>query len=146
MELTPKLNENVMDAIAEALKHLKPRPAVERVLTARLTGKWAHYCQVLLAYSPSEFGLAYVNLTKPSEPKVTIHDAQSKGGKFATAKEIKRLKRQEKALAAKAAKEAKKANVKTQPQPKPKTGKTPIVKFDPKLPTLEGASMRQVKK
>src|SRR5579871_3395873 len=57
MALTPKLNENVMDAIAEALKSLKPRPAVDRVLTARLTGKRAHYCQILLAYSPSEFGV-----------------------------------------------------------------------------------------
>jgi hypothetical protein len=50
MELTPKLNENVMEAISEALKGLKPRPAVDRVLTARLTGKWGHYCQVLLKY------------------------------------------------------------------------------------------------
>ena len=136
MELTPKLNENVMDAISEALKGLKPRPAVDRVLTARLTGKWAHYAQVLLAYAPDSYGLAYVNLTKPSEPKVTIHDSQSKGGKHATAKELKRLKRIEKALAAKAAREAKAKASKT----------VPVVKFDPKLPTLEGASMRQVKK
>ena len=107
MKLTPKLNKQVMDAIADAIKGLRPRPAVDRVLAARTTGKWAHYCQVLLAYSPSEYGLAYVNLTKPSEPKVTIHDAQSKGGKFVTAREIKRLKRQEKALAAKADREAK---------------------------------------
>jgi hypothetical protein len=137
MELTPKLNENVMDAISEALKGLKPRPAVDRVLTARLTGKWGHYAQVLLTYSPSEFGVAYVNLAKPSEPKVTIHAAESKGGKHATAKELKRLKRIEKREAAKLAREEKaKATTKKM---------LPIVKFNKDLPTLE-AGPRQVKK
>jgi hypothetical protein len=143
MELTPKLNENVMDAIAEALKGLKPRPAVDRVLTARLTGKWGHYAQVLLTYSPSEFGVAYVNLAKPSEPKVTIHDAESKGGKHATAKELKRLKRIEKREAAKAkAAERKPATVKV----KSTTKKMPVVAFNKDLSTLEGSSERQVKK
>jgi hypothetical protein len=91
MELKGKLNAQVMAAIAEALKDLKPRPAVDRVLTARLSGKWQHYCQVLLTYSPDTYGLAYVNLTKPSEPKVKIHDAESRGGKAISGKEIKRL-------------------------------------------------------
>jgi hypothetical protein len=120
MELTPKLNEKVMEAIAEAIKGLKPRPAVDRVLTARLTGKWMHYCQVLLTYSPDTYGLAYVNLSKPSEPKVTIHDAESRGGKAISGKEIKRLKRQEKALAAKAAREEK-AKAKTAEPKAPKS-------------------------
>ena len=100
--MTPKLNERVMDAISEAIKGLKPRAAVDRVLTARLTGKWTHYAQVLLAYSPTEFGIAYVNLDKPSEPKVKVHDAESKAGKFATAKELKRLAKAEKKLERKA--------------------------------------------
>ena len=102
MELTPKLNESVMKAIQAALKDAKPRPAVDRILTARLTGKWTHYVQVLLAYSPTEFGIAYVNLDKPSEPAVKIHGAGSKAGKFATAKELKRLAKAEKRLERKA--------------------------------------------
>jgi hypothetical protein len=91
-----------MDAIGEAIKGLKPRPAVDRVLTARLTGKWTHYAQVLLAYSPTQFGIAYLNLDKPSEPKVKVHDAESKAGRFATAKELKRLAKAEKKLERKA--------------------------------------------
>jgi hypothetical protein len=102
--MTPKLTEKVMDAIGDAIKGMKPRPAVDRVLTARLTGKWTHYAQVLLAYSPTEYGIAYVNLDKPSEPNVKVHDAKSKAGKFATAKEVKRLAKAEKRLARKAAK------------------------------------------
>jgi len=102
--MTPKLTEKVMDAIGEAIKGIKPRPAVDRVLTARLTGKWTHYVQVLLGYSPTEYGIAYVNLDKPSEPKVKMHDAKSKAGRFATAKEVKRLAKAEKRLARKAAK------------------------------------------
>lgn len=141
MELTPKLQENVMAAIAEAIKGMKPRPAVDRILAARTTGKWGHYCQVLLAYSPSEFGVAYVNLAKPSDPKVKIHDAESKGGKHATAKELKRLKRIEK-REEKSKAEPKPATVKV----KATTKKMPVVKFDPGLSTLEGTSMRQVKK
>jgi hypothetical protein len=105
--MTPRLSERVMDAIGDAIKGLKPRPAVDRVLTARLTGKWTHYAQVLLAYSPKEYGIAYVNLDKPSEPKVRVHDGQSKAGKFATAKELKRLAKAEKRLERKAKAEAK---------------------------------------
>jgi hypothetical protein len=101
-KMTPKLNVRVMDAIGDVIKGLKPRPAVDRVLTARLTGKWTHYAQVLLAYSPTEFGIAYVNLDKPSEPKVKVHDAASKAGKFATAKELKRSAKAEKRLERKA--------------------------------------------
>jgi hypothetical protein len=100
--MTPKLNERVMDAIAEAIKGLKPRPVVDRVLTARVSGKWSHYAQVLLTYSPTEFGIAYVNLNKPSEPTVKIHEAGSKAGKFVTAKEMKRLAKAEKRLERKA--------------------------------------------
>ena len=102
--MTPKLTEKVMDAIGEAIKGVKPRPAVDRVLTARLTGKWTHYAQALLAYSPTEYGIAYVNLDKPNEPKVKVHDGKSKAGRFATAKEVKRLAKAEKRLARKAAK------------------------------------------
>jgi len=142
MALTPKLNENVMDAIAEALKSLKPRPAVDRVLTARLTGKRAHYCQILLAYSPSEFGVAYVNLSKPSEPKVTIHDPQSKGGRHATAKELTRLKRIEKAVERKAARQEK-LKAKAAESPKAfKTNPVRTVKFDLSLTTLENTVRR----
>jgi len=105
--MTPKLSEKVMDAIGEALKGLKPRPAVDRVSTTRLTGEWTRYVQVLLAYTPKEYGIAYVNLDTPSQPKVKIHDAQSKAGRFATAKELKRLAKAEKRLECKAKAEAK---------------------------------------
>lgn len=127
--MTPKLNERVMDAIGEAIKGLKPRPTVDRVLTARLAGKWTHYAQVLLAYSPTEFGIAYVNLDKPSEPKVKFHDAASKAGKFATAKELKRLAKAEKRLAQKVKADAVK-----------------VVAYDPKLPTVPDQPTRMVKK
>jgi hypothetical protein len=100
--MTPKLEGRVLDAIGEAIKGLKPRPVVDRVLAARVTGKWGHYAQVLLVYSPTEFGVAYVNLNKPSEPAVKIHEAGSKAGKFATAKELKRLAKAEKKLERKA--------------------------------------------
>lgn len=105
--MTQGMKEKMLDTIGKALKNVKPRPAVDRILTARLTGKWTHYAQALLAYSPTEFGIAYVNMDKPSEPTVKIHDAASKQGRFATAKELKRLAREEKALAKKQA--AKKA-------------------------------------
>lgn len=98
--MTPSTKaEKLLDAVSKALKDVKPRPAVDRILTARTTGKWTHYAQVLLAYSPAEFGIAYVNMDKPSEPKVKIHDAKSKAGRFVTAKELRRLKKAEKALA-----------------------------------------------
>jgi hypothetical protein len=96
--MTPKQDTQIKDAIGKALKGLTPRPAVDRVLVARLTRKWTHYVQVLLAYSPTEYGLAYINLDKPSEPKVKVHDAASKAGRFATAKELKRLAKAEKKL------------------------------------------------
>jgi hypothetical protein len=127
--MTPKLNERVMDAIGGAVKGLKPRPAVDRVLTARLTGKWTHYAQVLLVYSPTEFGIAYVNLDAPSEPKVKVHDAASKAGRFATAKERKRLAKAEKRLGQKVKAEAVK-----------------VAQYDPKLPTLPNQPTRMVKK
>ena len=41
MELTPALKEKVEKAIQAALKDVKPRPAVDRLLAARVTGKWA---------------------------------------------------------------------------------------------------------
>jgi hypothetical protein len=129
MELTPKLNESVMKAIQAVLKDARPRPAVDRVLTARLTGKWTRYAQVLLAYSPTEFGIAYVNLDKPSEPKVKVHDAASKAGRFATATELKRLAKAEKRLA---------QNVKAEA--------VKVVQYDPKLPTLPNQSTRMAKK
>ena len=61
---------------------------------------------MLLAYTPKEFGVAYINLDK--EPKVKIHDGASKAGKFATAKELKRLAKAEKRLAKAEAKTASK--------------------------------------
>jgi hypothetical protein len=127
--MTPKLNERVLDAIGEAVKGLKPRPAVDRVLRARLTGKWTHYAQVLLAYSLTEYGIAYVNLDKPSEPKVKVHNAASKAGKFATAKELKRLAKAEKRLAQKIKAEAVK-----------------VVAYDPNLPTVPDQQTRMAKK
>jgi hypothetical protein len=154
MELTPKLNEQVMDAIAEAIKGLKPRPAVDRVITARLTGKWTHYVQVLLTYTPDTYGLAYCNIDKRSDIKVKIHDGESKAGKFISGKELRRLKGIEKREAAKLLREEKakakgagpsKAEPKTV-KVKATTKKMPVVKFDKDLPTLEGRSMRQVKK
>ena len=96
------------------------------MLVARLTGKWTHYAQVLLAYTPKEYGIAYVNLEKPSEPKVKIHDAASKAGRFATAKELKRLAKDEKRLASK------------------KTVK--VVPYDPKILTLPDQPTRMMSK
>jgi predicted transcriptional regulator len=148
MELTPKLNEQVMDAISEAIKEIRPRPAVDRILTARVTGKWTHYVQVLLAYTPDTFGLAYCNIDKPSAIKVKVHDADSKCGRHATAKELRRLKRIEKATERKTAREQKaKAKAAEVPKaPKTKTAKkVRVVPFDPSLPTLENTASRQVK-
>jgi hypothetical protein len=80
-------------------------------------------------YSPKEFGIGYVNMDKPSEPTVKIHDAKSKAGKFATAKELRRLAKAEKRLAQKVKAEAVK-----------------VVPYDPKLLTLPNQPTRMVKK
>jgi hypothetical protein len=100
--MTSKQEKTILDAVGKGLKDAKPRPAVDKVLTARLTGKWTHYAQILLAYSPKEFGIVYVNLDKPSEPTVKIHGPETKQGKFATAKELRRLAKAEKRVAGKA--------------------------------------------
>ena len=72
MELTPALKEKVEKAIQAALKDVKPRPAVDRCVAARTTGKWAHYCQYLTEYAPGKFGVIYVGLP---DLKVKIHEA-----------------------------------------------------------------------
>ena len=99
MELTPALEEKVEKALQQALKDVKPRPAVDRVVGIRLTGRYTHYVQYLLAYTPKTFGVAYVNINKPSEPQVKINDPSSSSGKLWTGKELRRLARQEKKLA-----------------------------------------------
>jgi hypothetical protein len=96
MELTPKLNESVMKAIQAALKDVKPRPAVDRLLAARVTGKWAHYCQFLTEYKPGVFGVIYVGLP---ELKVTVHEPDSRSAKIAARKETIRRRKQETKLA-----------------------------------------------
>ncbi|MGB8789314.1 MAG: hypothetical protein WCC98_16750 [Candidatus Acidiferrales bacterium] len=96
MELTPALKEKVEKAIQAALKDVKPRPAVDRLLTARVTGKWAHYCQYLTEYKPGEFGVIYVGLP---ELKVTVHEPGSRSAKIAARKETIRRRKQETTLA-----------------------------------------------
>ena len=110
MDLTPALKEKVEKALQQALKDAKPRPAVERIIGARITGKYTHYVQYLLAYTPKTFGVAYVNINKPSEPTVKISDPSSASGKLWTRKELVKLAREEKKLerAEAKAKEAKK--------------------------------------
>jgi hypothetical protein len=95
MELTPALKAKVEKAIQAALKDVKPRPAVDRLLTARVTGKWKHYCQYLTEYKPGEFGVIYVGLP---ELKVKVHEPGSRSAKIAARKEVKRLARQERQL------------------------------------------------
>ena len=126
MELTPKLSERVMVAIQAALKEVKPRPAVDRLLTARVTGEYAHYCQYLTEYKSGEFGVIYVGLP---ELKVKIHEPGSRSAKVAARKETIRRRKQETKLA------KEKANAEA----------VKVVKFDPKLPTVP-AGDRQVPK
>lgn len=99
MELTPALKEKVEKALQQALKDAKPRPAVDRIVGIRLTGKYTHYVQFLLAYTPKTFGVAYVNINKPSEPQVKVNDPSTSSGKLWTGKELRRLVREEKKLA-----------------------------------------------
>jgi hypothetical protein len=44
---TPAMQKKVEAAVQVALKEVKPRPAVERVLTVLATGNWTHYAQLL---------------------------------------------------------------------------------------------------
>jgi hypothetical protein len=92
MELTPALKVKVEKAIQAALKDAKPRPAVDRLLTARVTGKWAHYCQFLTEYKPGEFGVIYVGLP---ELKVTVHGPEARSSKVWGGKERRRRASQE---------------------------------------------------
>jgi hypothetical protein len=126
MELTPALKEKVEKAIQAALKDVKPRPAVDRLLTARVTGKYAHYCQYLTEYKPGEFGVIYVGLP---DLKVKIHELGSRSAKIAARKETIRRRKQETKLA----------------KEKAKAEAVKVVKFDPKLPTMP-AGERQVPK
>jgi hypothetical protein len=96
MKLSQALNDKVMKAIQAALKDVKPRPAVDRLLAARVTGKWAHYCQFLTEYKPGEFGVIYVGLP---ELKVTVHEPGSRSAKIAARKETIRRRKQETKLA-----------------------------------------------
>jgi hypothetical protein len=92
MELTPALKEKVEKVIQAALKDVKPRPAVDRLLAARVTGKYAHYCQFLTEYKPGEFGVIYVGLP---ELKVKIHEPGSRSAKIAARKETIRRRKLE---------------------------------------------------
>jgi hypothetical protein len=80
MELTPALKEKVGKAIQAALKDVKPRPAVDRLLTARVTGKYSPHCQYLTEYKPGEFGVIYVALP---ELKANIREPGSRSAKIA---------------------------------------------------------------
>ncbi len=124
MELTPALKEKVEKAIQAALKDVKPRPAVDRLLTARVTGKYAHYCQYLTEYKPGEFGVIYVGLP---ELKVKVHEPGSRSGKLAARKETIRRRRQETKVA------------------KEKAKRVNVVSYDPKLPSVP-AGGRQIPK
>jgi hypothetical protein len=92
MELAPKLNEKVMAAIQIALKDAKPRPAVDRLVAARTTGKYARYCQFLTEYGPNIFGVIYVGLP---ELKVTVHGPEDRSSKVWAGRERRRRSRQE---------------------------------------------------
>jgi hypothetical protein len=136
---SPAMQKKVQAAIQAALKETKPRPAVDRVLTVRATGKWTHYAQLLLAYGPGSFGVLYVNLDTSAADKETglfktlVHGPESKAGKHISAKELRREAKAEKALARKKAK-AEKAKAAEKVS---KTSKVQKVKFDPKLSTLD---------
>lgn len=141
---TPALQKKVEEAIHAAIKELKPRPSVDRVLIARTSGEYVHYAQVLLTFAPGSHGLVYINLQTTDEEtgllKTKVHGPDTRPGKLITVKEERRLKKAEKALARKQEKEAKAA------EPKSKAAKkVPVVKFDKDLPTLEGTSGRRVK-
>jgi hypothetical protein len=92
MQLTPALNEKVMKAVQAALKEAKPRPAIDRLVAARTTGKWARYCQFLTEYEPNVFGVIYVSLP---ELKVTVHGPDSRSGKVWGGRERRKRARQE---------------------------------------------------
>jgi hypothetical protein len=96
MKLTPALEKKVTEAIQAALKDVKPRPAVDRLLAARTSGKWKHYCQFLTEYKPGEFGVIYVGLP---ELKVKVHEPGSRSAKIATRKEVIRRRKLETKLA-----------------------------------------------
>jgi hypothetical protein len=104
MKLTPALEKKVMEAIQVALKEVKPRPAVDRLLTVRTSGKWKHYCQFLTEYKPGEFGVIYVGLP---EFRVKIHEPGSRSAKIAARRETIRRRK----LETKLAKAAKKSEV-----------------------------------
>jgi hypothetical protein len=92
MKLTPALEKRVTEAIRAALKDAKPRPAVDRILAARTSGKWKHYVQFLTEYGPNEFGVIYVGLP---ELKVKVHEPGSRSAKIAARKETIRRRKQE---------------------------------------------------
>ena len=123
MELTPALKERVEKAIQATLKDMEPRPAVDRLLTARVTGKLAHYCQFLTEYRPGEFGVIYVGLP---DLKVKIHEPGSRSAKIAARKETIRRRKLETKLA--------------------KAAAVKVVKHDPKIPTVPSEPTRMVKK
>jgi hypothetical protein len=102
---------------------------------------WSAYSRFLL----SDGHTVYVSL------RTMEFSVSAKPDKFAQAKVSRRLARQKKAAERKAARDAKGA---ANAEPKSATVKVkattkkimPVVKFDKDLPTLEGTSMRQVKK
>jgi hypothetical protein len=122
MELTPALKAKVEKAIQAALKDVKPRPAVDRLVACRVTGKYARYCQFLTEYGPNVFGVIYVGLP---DLKVTVHGPDDRSSKVWAGKERRRRARQEARLKNQAVK---------------------VVKFDPKLPTVPNESTRMANK
>jgi hypothetical protein len=92
MKLTPALNEKVMKAVEAALRDVKPRPAVDRLVAARVSGKWSHYAQFLSEYGPNQFGVIYVALP---ELKVTVHGPEDRSSKVWSGREKRRRARQE---------------------------------------------------
>ncbi len=119
MKLTPALQEKVEKAIQAALRDVKPRPVVDRLVAARVTGKkWVKYCQFLTEYGPNIFGIIYVGLP---ELKVTVHGPDARSSKVWAGKERRRRARQEARLKKQAVK---------------------VVKYDPKLATVPPAGRK----
>jgi hypothetical protein len=134
MALTPQKQHAVDEAVRKAIG---PKRAVVKMIGRREhSKKWGNYQQFLT----DDGYTAFVNLdADPMTVKVSGKPNAMHFGRYKRAQE-----RAEKLLAKTTAKEAK-------AEPKLKAvrraaGKTPIVKFDKDLPTLEGSSMRQVKK
>lgn len=101
--------ERVDSAVRSALRATKTKAAVERLIVMRRSEKYTSYAQYLLAYTPTSYGVAYVNIDNLSEPKVVIHDPSTPAGKKATAVQMERLDRAEARMEKKTAAKSKAA-------------------------------------